>query len=388
MKLGRRWKASSMKKNNIKELYFKYKKQSVFFVLLFTGLFLLLIGLYWLVFALLLLFGFYTLIFSIKIFKNTPFINTATNFIFIVLLAVFCRVFIFEVYMIPSKSMEDALFPGDIILVSKLNYGPKLPRRPQDIPWINLFFENSSQLQKEGKNSAWPYRRLPGFSTIKNGDIVVFKKPDDDSDFLIKRCIGIPGDKFQMKNSEVLINDNITFQLPTVKKDYQFNCANSLFVQKLADSLHFKIKKQQRTGNSYLIIANLNYDQFTTLKTLKGILDIKPAVKNWQAYPWKGNTGWTIDNMGPFTIPYKGMKISLKGLNYFLYQTIIKNSEHVQLKKLGNNYFINEHETSTYTFNQNYYFMLGDNRDDSSDSRFWGYVAESDITGRQIVKLF
>src|SRR5690606_36322752 len=119
-----------------------------------------------------------------------PLLNKATNFIVIVLLAIFCRVFIFEVYMIPSESMEDALFPGDIIFVSKLNYGPKLPRRPQDIPWINLFFENS-QLQKEGKNSSWAYRRLPGFSTIIHGDIVVFRKPDDNSDFLIKRCIGI-----------------------------------------------------------------------------------------------------------------------------------------------------------------------------------------------------
>ncbi|WP_442795909.1 signal peptidase I [Pelobium manganitolerans] len=373
-------------KNKTKNLKRLIKVSPIIAGLLVLGLIFAIIGIWWLGLSLMLIYTAYRLVFLIRILRENLFSNLLLNFSFIVVFAIFCRVFIFEVFIIPSASMEDALFSGNIILVSKLNYGPNLPRSPSEIPWINLFYKKPAP--EKDNQPIWNVKHLSGFSEIKRGDITVFKRPDKRNNYLIKRCMALAGDKLQIVDSKVFINDKIVLQPATVKKDFYFSCTNTAQLKQLSEEWGFVIKSQEQLGDTFIVRTSLNRVQHAALKNLQEIKDLKSLINNSKAYPRTKGFSFTADNMGPFIVPFKGMKVLLNDTTYNLYRAILKSAEHVSLKRRGENYYINGRAESSYTFKNNYFFMLGDNRDDSSDSRFWGYVAAHDILGKHVITIF
>jgi len=154
------------------------------------------------------------------------------------LLAVGVKVFIIEIYSIPSGSMENTLVQGDKVLVSKLNYGPKLPRSPLDIPWLNVFFLSGANTYAEADSVHWKYKRLRGFSGVRRNDVIVFQHPVIEKETFIKRCVALPGDTFQIINSDVFINYRIQSPPVESKKAYRvwYNNINSFNL--IIDSLN------------------------------------------------------------------------------------------------------------------------------------------------------
>ena len=155
----------------------------------------------------------------------------------ILILIIFTRIFVIELHTIPSSSMASALQTGDKIIVSKLQYGARLPRSGFEIPWLNLFwFLNPKARANMGKNE-WDYKRLSGYSEIKRGDVVVFNHPGNMFEFYIKRCIALPGDTLQIINSEIFINGKQAKQENNLLHEYRLYYKNLRKVQTALDSL-------------------------------------------------------------------------------------------------------------------------------------------------------
>jgi len=127
----------------------------------------------------------------------------------VIILAVCLRIFVFEIYTIPSGSMVNTLFPGDKVVVCKLNYGAKLPRSPFEIPWLNVLFYLNKKARAKTDTTWWKYRRLPGFSEIHRDDIFVFQFPGNINEAFIKRCIALPGDTLRISSYDVYINNRL-----------------------------------------------------------------------------------------------------------------------------------------------------------------------------------
>ena len=224
---------------------------------------------------------------------------------------------------VPTGSMEKTILVGDFLLINKFLYGFSTPR---DIPYTNI---------------ALPHFKLPGFTDPEKGDIIVFQFPgyrDDvepqNIEYWVKRCIGEPGDTVQIINKVAFVN-----------------------------------------GEEFPIPANINYLNPQTQPA---------AISDPQIFP--KNSGWNSDNYGPLPIPKKGEAVKLTTENINIYETII-NREHESkvVKVSGGKIYINNQETNSYTIKNDYYFMVGDNRDNSLDSRFWGFVPRDNIIGTPLI---
>ncbi|KAF0235560.1 MAG: signal peptidase [Prolixibacteraceae bacterium] len=263
-------------------------------------------------------------------------LKTVFTLLIIFIAAISFRLFCLELYAIPSGSMEDTLLPGDKVLVNKLAYGPKLPASPNDIPWVNLCWYFLGGQHANPDSVYWKYHRLKGFSEIKHGDVMVFSHPlwGGRNNYFVKRCIALPGDTLQIINGMVKINAGFLDEQPTIK-----------MVPVVYDSTH-------------------------------------------TVYPYHPNIRWSVDDYGPLVIPYKGMQISLTSEALQLYYNVIKDHEPVNADWKNEVFRNNEKTAELYTFQNNYYFMLGDNRHNSNDSRYWGFLPEEDINGKATVVLF
>lgn len=291
-------------------------------VVFFSCLFFVFVGLPWLAAGLLVLCLIGWFIFALGAIINNYLIRLPFALAGVVALSAITRLFLFEVYTVPSRSMEDALFPGDNIVVSKLNYGPRLPAFPAEIPWINLFYANKPALAKSHIPTQ-ANRRLGGFSKIKQADIIVFKSVVSNDEYLVKRCIGLPGNLLQIINGRVLINNRFLEVMPGVKPVLKY------------------------TGTA--------------------------------AYKNPGP-----ENLGPILVPEKGMQITLNREIFGFYKWAIFNEEPDLYENQGI-FYLNGTPVASYTFKQDYYFMMGDNRNSSYDSRFWGFVPEANIEGKAIL---
>lgn len=304
----------------------------------------------------------------------------------IVFLGVFTRLFIFEVYNVPSESMENALFPGDNILVCKLNYGPKMPRSPYEIPWVNLLFYLTKKPESKIDSAWWEYRRLTGFGRVNRNDIIVFRYPDDESTFFVKRCIGAPTDTLQIINASVFINGKQTENASTVKQPRRLWIRKAGQFLKLSNSLGISYTIPEKTSGT--VFESYLSGQELKLLQEKGCVDsVTYLANNNRGYPWNDEIDWTIDNLGPFIIPAKGTTITINARNICLYRKVLEKFEKMTISEKKGEWYFNGQVAKDYTFKQNYYFMMGDNRSESNDSRIWGLLPEEDVEGKVILSL-
>jgi signal peptidase I len=303
-------------------------------------------------------FVFYRLYFS---FMLTALNKSLTFLFWSVLIWLAVRTFIFQIVQIPSNSMNQTFREGDRILINKFAYGARIPMTPLSFSVIsNSFFLDWIKL---------PYFRLSGYSNVKNNDILVFnfplttETPIDKKKEYVKRCIAIPGDTLTCIQGIIYINEEALAEKASIQFHYRLQSERhgikeQLLTKGTADSIN-------KAG---LLLA--------TRKT------IDTAAYNPSVFPNTSSIKWNIDNFGPLYIPKKGDTIALTKKNIFLYQRIIEQYEHNVLRVAADSVYINNQHTEQYTFQMNYYFVMGDNRYHSIDSRSWGFVPEDHLIGK------
>jgi len=288
--------------------------------------------------------------------------------------------------------MENTLLPGDKILVSKLSYGPKLPRSPFEIPWLNVVFYLNKKTRAKVDTTWWKYKRLPGFSEIDRGDIFVFQFPDNNNEAFVKRCAALPVDTFQIIDSDVFINNRLQSPPVESKMVYRVWYNNIRSFNIITDSLNIPAYgwwSREQGSFTEIILTNRQKEQLTGIACIDSITTgIKATGFTTQYYPWHEHYSWTLDNIGPFVIPGRELKIKPDENNVILYRKVLEKFEHVNITNDSGEWEVNDSVISDYGFKQDYYFMLGDNRNASNDSRYWGFVPEDHIIGKACFVLF
>ncbi len=310
--------------------------------------------------------------------------------VFAVIAATIIRGLLFSAYAIPSGSMEGTELTGDYLFVSKFSYGPRMPFTPLSIPFTEPVMYGIktyiSALQL-------PYFRLPGLSDPKKGDIVVFNKPEeiekpiDQRTTLIKRCQATPGDLLQIKDAQVYINGKAAINAPKAQTSYTVITDGRDINPQIFQDLNITLLQQTDNHTYQMIIPNQNLVVLKSYSNIKSITPIiQPAGKaDPEVFPHNAHFKWNIDNFGPLVLPKKGMTIKLNDSTLTLYRRAIELYEHNKVDTTENTIMINGKKADSYTFKMNYYWMMGDNRHDSLDSRFWGYVPEDHIIGKAII---
>ncbi|NOS91952.1 MAG: signal peptidase I [Cyclobacteriaceae bacterium] len=329
--------------------------------------------------------------------------------LFAVVAATLIRWLIMEAYTIPTPSMENSLLVGDFLFVSKFHYGTRTPRTPLQIPLTHqkIWFTNIPSY------TDWvqlPSFRLPGITSVKNNDVVVFNVPRvqennygnydsttwdyypvDLKTNYIKRCVAIGGDVLEIKDRQLFINgkqsENATemrFKYAVIAKD-EINPRNIEALGLDPDDFG-KAGRIDRNNQS-----NVYYSMYLTSETLQKVKSLPYVISaeheesmESERFPFSKYTSkWTGSNYGPLTVPKEGMKMTINDSTLSIYGSTITNYENLKDAKIvSNKLMIDGKEVTEYTFNQNYYFMMGDNRDNSLDSRYWGFVPEDHIVGK------
>jgi signal peptidase I len=294
------------------------------------------------------------------------------------------RIFIIEFYNVDSGSMEGTLFPGDIIVVNKLPYGPVLPQTTRDIPFLDGL-AYATGLYSFIEKIHWSYRRVPGTGEIKRDDNTVFTHPQSGS-YIVKRCVGLPGDTIQ-------INHNIRYINRMPQIDPAFSKFSFCIKSKSGSLPEDTLRKMGISKEDFLWRDGRYFHLSMTLSAIDVlkrcplvddvIIDDFPMGSNGPGlFPYAPKHVFTRENYGPVIVPGKNRAISIDTGNIMFYKDIIVQDDHHELAVVNGKVLINNKPATQYTFKMNYYFMMGDNRYHSIDSRYWGFVPESSIVGK------
>lgn len=317
--------------------------------------------------------------------------------LFALITIIIFRVFFFEAFTIPSASMEKSLLTGDYILVSKLSYGPRIPMTPLSLPFAHQrmpFTENTRSYLSWLK---LPYMRLFGPADPRRGDVVVFNYPMEDEHpvdqrtYYIKRCVALSGDTLEVRNGQVYINR----QYSDHPEQLQFNYKVQTDVDSIdIDTIH-KLgitegaKLMNKKGEYWF---TLTQEDIARVKKVPHVANVSPLLEKQGSYsdymfPESEHFLWNVDFFGPVYIPKAGDSVKLTVDSLPLYKRIISVYEKNELRTSHDSIFINNKYATHYTFKMNYFFMMGDNRHNSADSRFWGFVPEDHIVGKTVLVL-
>lgn len=401
---------------------------------LLYSLFIIWIGAYWFLFGIILIFDHFITRFLFKIRKliKLPTVLAETlEWITAIVTALFAviiiRTLFIEAYNIPTPSMEKTLLVGDYLFVSKLSYGPKIPNTPLGFP----FTHNTMPLSKDKKSYSekvqWPYKRLLGLGKVHHNDVVVFNFPEGDTivkelpdqnyyglirnygrktilsqyeiiprpvdkrENFVKRCVGLPGDTIELRHSSIFINGQEFTQKPFVQFNYYIRTNGEKLDSSFITDLQLSEADRLYDPSRESYVFPLTTEQALKVRELPNILVVTRLenttrqLSYFSFFPYSPNYPWTEDNFGPLAIPKKGQTIRLSVKNLPLYSRIIEAYEKNHLEVRDSIIYINHEPRNSYTFAMDYFFMLGDNRHNSADSRIWGFVPEDHIVGKAVL---
>ena len=316
--------------------------------------------------------------------------------LFAVVASTLIRSLLIEAYAIPSGSMEKTLLVGDCLFVSKINYGARTPITPIAFPFAHHTFPLiNTKAYWDGIQLN--YHRLPGLGSIKRQDVVVFNKPTEGSapyfrpidkrENLIKRCVAIAGDTLSIRDAQVFVNGKPSENKLSGQTTFLVHTDGTAFN---TETLHdLRIEYQQYGGTDDYVLTMSN-EQAAIVKNLPIVKSISPlntpeGKYDSEVFPYNPQFTWNQDNMGSFIIPAKNWTVKLDSTTIPLYIKAISDYEGNKVTLINKNEIsINGKTAKTYTFKQNYYWMMGDNRHNSLDSRFWGMVPEDHIVGKAL----
>ena len=343
--------------------------------------------------------------------------------IFATVVASLVHIFFFQMYVIPTSSMEKSLLIGDYLYVSKVSYGPQMPNTPIAFPFVHHTMPFSQTKKSFCEAVKWPYHRLKGLKPIRRNDVVVFNFPAGDTVLLenqnvtyydvlrefestfgkeegrrrlneqytvisrpvdkrenyIKRCIALPGDSLEIRDGQAFINGKPQEPVPGIQYQYIVQTSSPM-TQYAIDNLGIR----EYSGNGSAYYMALTDETAEKVAALDNVISVRRYVfsPNTDVFPQWDDARWSQDNFGPIWIPKKGATVELTTETLPLYRRAIETSEGHERDVRDGQPLIDGEPATSYTFAMDYYWMMGDNRHNSADSRFWGFVPEDHIVGK------